>query len=212
MTGLLRIPMFGFALLTFLALGVIVAIACWLVFNSGEHGKNKLSTPAGCAIGCGLLGFACFGAIGFLLVSFVDWQAQAVQHGPFRSLRFRWDRDRHALAQEDGDRAPAPGDEAPTELPSIDLGYRARLIVELRGSPAELNRIVGRISGWLRENTDGEFSVSTTSSEGALRVEWGLPVRGDDVRRLKDELEQEIGGLQIPDDVEVTFDVKDPDE
>lgn len=214
-----RVPMFGYSLLVFLALGVIVAIACMIVFRSGDQGKTKLSAPAGCAIGCGLLGFALLGAFGFLALCALDWRAQAVRRGPFKSFEFHWDTD-HGLTRRDESTDSGESldteDQTPESSHEADAGYRARLIVELRGSRDEVATTVGQISRWLRENTDGEFSISSTNTDtsdgSTTRVEWGLPVQGEDLRKLKNDLQEQLGGFEIPKGVDVKIEVKDPEE
>src|SRR5690349_11472865 len=89
----MHIPMFGFVLLAFLLLGVILAVAVFFAFKSGTAGQTKLSGPAGCLIALALLVIAGIGATGLAIVALVTIPAEAVKHGPVKSFELRFPED-----------------------------------------------------------------------------------------------------------------------
>src|SRR5262249_12891476 len=162
-----------------LALGVIVAIACFLAFKSGAQGTTKLGAPAGCLIACALMVFAFLGAAACVVAACVAARSELVRRGPVKSLEFHWDKQKPSNAAEaasPGESASEGGSHAATSNASR---YRARLVVELRGSPTDgqIAQITGTVSRWLRDATDHDFSVSTSTSgsgkDAVTRLDFG---------------------------------------
>jgi hypothetical protein len=213
-----RLPMFGFTCLSFLMLLVILAIASWLVFRSGEKGSTRLSGCAGCAIGFALLAIAGLGALGFLAVAVVSAPVEMVRHGPFRKFEFHWpkdgDEDRSSRrGAPDAPREPgAPGEPdapgEPRELGEPDASdrYPARLSLTLREG-SNVGEIAGAISEWLREESDGDLDVrvrSESTFDGEVtRLEFRLPVSRAELEELRDELRRELPRLRLPESLEI---------
>ncbi len=86
----MHIPMFGFVLLAFLLLGVVLAVAVFFAFKSGNAGQTRLSGPAGCLIALALLVIAGIGAIGLAIVALVTLPAEAMKHGPVKSFELQF--------------------------------------------------------------------------------------------------------------------------
>src|SRR5689334_9200386 len=138
-------PLFGFGCLAFVMICLIIAVACFLVFKSGEKGKTKLGAPAGCLIGCALVFVALLAAFGVTLVLTAHAKQELVRHGPFKRFEFEL---------EPRNATPA----APEQPGSAPATRRARLTIELASDQgwADLSE---DITGWLRENVSGEIGV-----------------------------------------------------
>ncbi len=205
----MRMPMFGFLVLGFLMFATIVAIACYLVFKSGEPGKTKLSGCAGCAIGFGLMSLAGIGALGCTTIAFIDAGNEAVRRGPIKSFEWRWPRerqDRDADAQEgewDAGVDATESDESSAD--SSDDPYPLKLRVVVRGSADYA--VVGQISRWFHEQTDGDISVRTRvrveDGEETTEIEFGLPLSAEEIEEVRENLERDVPGFELPEGVRV---------
>ncbi len=219
----MRMPMFGFLLLGFLFFAAIVAVACYLVFKSGEQGKTKLSGCAGCAIGLGLLSFAGLGALGCTAIAILDSGNEAVRHGPIKSFEWRWPRDRQdrdAHVDEDAwdahdDESSSDGsggDDASQDESNPDESHPFELRVVVRGSADYA--IAGQISRWLHEQTDADVSVRTRvrieDGEEVTELEFGLPLSNEELAEIRRNFERDVSGLPLPEGVRV--EMKSPDE
>jgi hypothetical protein len=195
----MRFPMFGFALLAFLLLAVVVAVAVFFAFKSGEQGKTKLSGLAGCAIALALLMIAGIGAIGTIIVGVVSIPGEAVRHGPVKSFEWRWDHD-----------SSAPD---PDEPHSTSKHSPLHVRVELRGT-ADTQSVMR----WIRKRTDADTAISVHDERDANGEEFTvieISPRLDahdrrEVEELFDELESELPELRLPSGGRV--EIKRPDD
>lgn len=191
-----RIPMFGFALLVFVLLAVVLAVAVFLAFRSGEQGKTKLGGLAGCAIALALLLITGAAALGLLIVSVISIPSEAVRHGPVKSFEFQW-----------GEATPTPG-ESPRDPNASPL----RLRIEMRGV-----RDTTEIMKWLREQTDEHTHIAVReetdpSGKAFTVVELSIPLdehEGRELRRIRHDLEQHLPDLRLPASVHVEFEGPD---
>lgn len=207
----MRMPMFGFLLLGFLLFAAVVAVACYLVFKSGEQGKTKLSGCAGCAIGLGLLSFAGLGALGCTAIAILDSGNEAVRHGPIKSFEWRWPQGRHdrdAHADEDGSEAhdgESSGDASNRDESDPDESHSFELRVVVRGSADYA--IAGQISRWLHEQTDADVSVRTRvriqDGEEVTEIEFGLPLSDEELAEIRRNFERDVSGIPLPEGVRV---------
>ncbi|MBL8859475.1 MAG: hypothetical protein JNL28_13265 [Planctomycetes bacterium] len=183
-------PMFGFALLAFLILALVVAVAVFFIFKSGEQGKTKLNGCAGCAIGFALLAIAGLGALGLVFVSVVSLPSEAVRHGPVKALEFHWDES-----------APAP-DEPGRQAAASPLHVR----VEMRGVKDHAD-----VMKWLRKRTKSETHIAVheevgEDGEAYTVAELSLPVSKNQRRELKElrsQLERDMPDFNIPSGVRI---------
>jgi hypothetical protein len=188
--------MFGFALLAFLLLAVVIAVAVFFAFKSGEQGKTKLGGFAGCLIALALLVIAGMGAIATMIVAAVSIPGEAMRHGPVRSFEWHWNSD-------DAPDAPHAADS--------DAAFRVR--VELRGTAD--NQSVMR---WIRKNTDERTMLSVheeTDSKGepctVIDITPRLDVRDKrDLREIFESLQRDLPELKLP--AGGRIEIKDPDE
>jgi len=182
--------MFGFALLAFLILALILAAAIYFAFRSGEQGKTKLSGCAGCAIALALLFIAGLGAAGLVFVSVLSLPNEAVRHGPVKAFEFHWD-----------EAAPSP-DEPAREAAASPLHIR----VEMRGVKDH-----SEIMKWLRKRTKSETHIAVheeTDADGSsfTVAELSVPVTKNQRRELRDlqrDLERDLPDLHFPSGVRV---------
>jgi hypothetical protein len=211
-TAMLRLPMFGFTCFSFLMLLVIVAIAVWLVFRSGEKGSTRLSGCAGCAIGFALLAIAGLGALGCVAVAVITAPDEMVRHGPFRKFEFHWPKDGKRDDREGEGRTgrfEAPGEPGrsgdPDEASSNDK-YPARLSLTLRPG-SDVGEIAGEISEWLREETEGDLDVHIRNDRDdgheVTRLDFRLPIPRQELEKLRDDLRREMPRLRLPESVEI---------
>jgi hypothetical protein len=224
----MRMPMFGFLLLGFLLFAAIVAVACYLVFKSGEQGKTKLSGCAGCAIGLGLLSFAGLGALGCTAIAILDSGNEAVRHGPIKSFEWRWpqgrhDRDAHAdehgrdthhgeSSEGESSTDGSGGDESNRDESDPNESHPFELRVVVRGSADYA--VAGQISRWLHEQTDADVSVRTRvriqDGEEVTELEFGLPLSDEELAEIRRNFERDVSGLPLPEGVRV--EMKSPHE
>jgi len=190
----MHIPMFGFVLLAFLLLGVILAVAVFFAFKSGNAGQTKLSGPAGCLIALALLAIAGIGAIGLTIVALVTIPSEMIKHGPVKSAK--------------------------VEFPEDDKGgvagagrHGSHLTIELRGA-----QDASDVMKWLRKRTDSETSIAVhagrdTSGQPVTVIELTLPEDHDVTQELRDmrrDLEEDVPDLRLPKSVRIEF--RGPDE
>jgi hypothetical protein len=193
--------MFGFAVLAFLLLCAILAVAAWFATRgASDPAKTRVSGPAGCAIGCALLAVAGLGALATLAVIVVNAPAEWARHGPYRRIEFRHD-------------APAPrpagtGDQ--DERASRD----GRVQVEIELAPGI---DAGPVLAVLRRHIDAPLTVDVGALErdGVQRTRIRLTGRLDEraqrqLDRLLRDLRQDLPALDLPDGIVV--EVREPDE
>lgn len=208
--------MFGFALLCFLLLAVVLAIAVFIAFRSGEKGQTKLGGCAGCAIAAALLVIGGIGAVGLVIVGVFSFASEAVKHGPVRSFGFEWDESRHDSAQmgssgsSEAQRsseslAPAPG----TATEGAKVEHRPlRLTLEVRGEQG-----AAKVLEWLRKKTDAPVSIAVREThrdaDGPITtIELSVPLDDDDradLNEMRRDLEQDLPDLKLPKGVKVEF-------
>jgi hypothetical protein len=197
--------MFGFAAFAFLIVCAILAIATFLVFKSGAQGETKLGGCAGCAIAFALVLVAGLAAAMCAGVMVVNTQSELVRRGPVRSVEL--DFGEHG---GDFDVAPAPDMESPADAgesrehggDSVDAPADKRHAVHLKlvirgdGYPTA-------ISDWVRENTEGDVSVTMKTEGDRTVVDFGLPITREELRQFKRELESSIPGMKLPKGIKI---------
>ena len=185
-----RLPMFGFAFLGFLMIGVILAVACWLAFKSGKDGTTKLGGPAGCFMALALVFVAGLGALGCTAIALVNAPGELLRNGPIRKIEAHV----HDWKAEHGQ--PGEPDEA-GEAGRKGVHFR----VEMSGGNAQ------EISRWFREHTDGDMTVSVTTLAGPdgprTRVDIELPISGSELRDIRRDFERDLPNLKLPNDVRI---------
>jgi hypothetical protein len=209
------IPMFGFALLCFLLLAVVLAVAVFFAFKSGEKGQTKLGGCAGCAIAAALLLIGGLGALGVTIVGVFSFTSEAVKHGPVKSFGFEWDDSRHDTMppgmSEPG--MPAPPD-WPTPPPQVgqrsgpDEHGQLRLTLEVRGKDG-----AAKVLEWVRRKTKAPVSIAVRESHGDAQgpittIELSIPIDEDDRADLEEtrrDLERDLPDLKLPKGVKVEF-------
>ena len=185
-----RLPMFGFAFLGFLMIGVILAVACWLAFKSGKDGTTKLGGPAGCFMALALVFVAGLGALGCTAIALVNAPGELLRNGPIRKIEAHV----HDWNAEHG--KPGEPDEA-GEAGRKGVHFR----VEMSGGNAQ------EISRWFREHTDGDMTVSVTTLAGPdgprTRVDIELPISGSELRDIRRDFERDLPNLKLPNDAQI---------
>lgn len=214
-----RVPMFGYGLLLFALLAVVLAIAVFLAFKSGEKGTTKLGGCAGCAIALALLLIAGMGALGLVIVSVVSLPDEAVRRGPVRKFELHWGEDRSAPApSESGESVRselAPGD-APTPAPApggAPAPSPLRLRLELRGM-ADASSVIR----WLRPRVDEGTVIAVGEGRdeaGATftTIDLTIPLDAhdrDELKRLRHDLERDLPDFKLP--TGVTVELRGPGE
>lgn len=198
--------MFGYALLVFVLLAAVAAVALFFAFKSGEQGKSKLSGFAGCWIALALLVVAFLGAIGLVVVAIANAPNEIVKHGPVKSFELQWDSD----GDEDG---LEPGEKRPAK-PLVPRENRSgpRLVIDLKSSEG-----AAEIVRWIRDNVEGDLAIASeeveVDGERRARVTLHLklaPGERAELEEVKRELERELPNLRIPDGVKV--ELRDADE
>jgi hypothetical protein len=193
----MHIPMFGFVLLAFLLLGVVLAVAIFFAFKSGNAGQTKLSGPAGCFIALALLVIAGIGAIGLTIVALVTLPAEAMKRGPVKSFELRFPEDDLGAASEGG----------------LRRVHGPHVTIELRGlqDPSDVMK-------WLRKRTDSQTNITVhegkdASGKAITVIELTLPEGHDVTQRLREtrrDLEEDLPDLRLPKSVKIEF--RGPDE
>jgi hypothetical protein len=188
-----RLPMFGFTCLGFLMIGVILAVACWLAFRSGEPGKGKLGGFAGCMVALALLLIAGVGALGCTAVAFLGARSEMVRRGPVKSFQLEWN-DRDKGAREGGEKGAG-------EPRAEDESHALHLRVEMRGGDAS------EVTRWFKENTEGDLTISIATVEdpdGPLtRIDFGLPVTNEELAEIRRNFERDMPNLRLPKGIKV---------
>jgi hypothetical protein len=221
--------MFGFTVLAFLIVCAILAIATYLVFNSGEQGKTKLGGCAGCAVGFALLAIAGFAAAICAFVMLVTTKSELVRHGPIKSIELelgdhddadakggaKGSNDRDASSEAGDLESQKPGAAGPTDRSSGVLRpviegssekqqmVHLKLVIRGKDYPAS-------ISEWMRENTQGDVSVTITTQGDRTIVDYGFPISREDLKKLRRDFKQALPGMQLPKGVKV--EIKDADD
>lgn len=179
-------PLFGFGCLVFIGIGVMLAVATYFVFRSGEKGSTKLTAPAGCLVGCALLAIAGVAGLGVVFVLTLHAQQELVRHGPFKKLELELEPPHtHAL--------PAGQGETRTQ--------HARLVIELSSVEgwAEVSEDVSR---WLRAHLETDIGVRVEAQDSGqgprsvLTFEADIPEQ--DLEELRRDLRQILPTLRLP--------------
>jgi hypothetical protein len=194
--------MFGFVLLSFLLLAVVLAVAVFFAFKSGQAGQTRMSGPAGCMVALALLVIAGIGGLGLLIVGLVNIPNEAVKHGPVKSWEFRWD--------DEGEGREAPAPDAPRASDERD---EVRLTVTLRGLEDP-----SKVMKWLRKRTDADTKISVREdkdADGKPVTVIELSVDADhelsrDLREVRRDLERDLPDLKLPTGIKVEF--RGPDD
>jgi len=189
--------MFGFVLLGFLSICVILAVACFLAFKSGKEGTTKLGTGAGCLVALGLVFVAGLSALGCTAIAFLNAPNEVIRHGPFRRVEAHWP-DLHADASEPADEpADEPAGEQAGEQagePRDSEGLRLRIEMD-GGDPAEVTR-------WFREHTDEDLTVSVESVEGPAgprtRIDIEIKIPESDLHDIRRDFQRDLPNLNLP--------------
>ena len=183
----MRFPMFGFALLVFLLLATVLAVAVFFAFKSGEQGKTKLSGFAGCMIALALLAIAGIGAIGSIVVGVVSIPNEMSRRGPVKSFEWHWNSDSSAPDPDEPDSAK---EEAP---------FRVR--VELRGTQDSQS-----VMRWIRKRTDERTSIGVheeVDKDGDTVTVVEITPRLDvhdrkEIQEIFEELKKDLPDLKLP--------------
>lgn len=191
MIAVARMPLFGFAVLAFLLLCVILGFAVWFATRgAADAGKSRVSGPAGCAIGCALLAIAGLGALATAAVVVVNLPAEWARHGPISRLELRYDDPRPEEPERPDaptapDRPAEPGVHATIELrPGADAGPVLRAL--------------------RREVSSGlDLTVRTVEREGAQRtvIEIHAPLdeeAREELAQLLRDLKADVPDLDVP--------------
>lgn len=191
-----RIPMFGFALLIFVFLAVILAIAVFFAFKSGAQGKTKLGGFAGCMVALALLFIAGVAGIALVILSLMSIPSEAVRHGPVKSFEFQW-----------RDNSPEPSDPH-AESPSPVHGR-----IELHGVVDATP-----VLKWLREKTDPSTHLAVREDKDAdgqacTVIELTRPMdqgEREEWRQMWRDLEKSMPDFRFPTGVRIVL--RGPDE
>jgi len=208
-------PMFGFALLCFLLLAVVLAVAVFFAFKSGEKGQTKLGGCAGCAIAAALLLIGGLGALGVTIVGVFSFASEAVKHGPVKSFGLEWDDSRHDItpmeAHEPGMSLPPDSQnrQPQVEPRSAPSEHRPlRLTLEVRGRDG-----AAKVLEWVRRKTEAPISIavreSMSDAQGPITtIELSIPLDEEDRKDLEEtrrDLERDLPDLKLPKGVKVEF-------
>ena len=193
-----RLPMFSFACISFLMLGVILAVACWLAFRSGKAGTTKLGGPAGRLVAFALLVVAGLGAIFCITIAVIDAPNEILRNGPVRRIEAHW---------PDGPTESGSGGSGAAARPDGKSPRGLHLRIEMTGGDE------AAISRWLRDKTDGDvtFTVDTVDGpEGRItRIDAVIPISEHDLRDLQRDLERDLPNLNLPSGVKIELRGKD---
>lgn len=179
-----RATLFGFTCIGFLMVLVILAIATFLIFRSGEPGKTKLSGCAGCAIGLALVLVAGIGALGCTALVLTHGGSELLRHGPIKKLELQWDKRKEREREQKLDsRSPRPFADHPV-----------RLHVELRDE-----QDVSDVTRWVRDHIEGDYALSVKNEdrpEGRTTVlDFGFPIAPKDMNEIESGLRDAFGDL-----------------
>lgn len=200
-----RLPMFGFSLLGFLAICVVLAVAVWAAFRSGESGQSKLGGLAGCAIALALLMIAGLGALGCTMIAVIDAPNQWIQRGPVKRIDAHFDESPREFRLHEGDHHEGGEHEdehaaSGTEGDPQDGHLSFRLRIDLAGED------VGEITRWFRDHTDDDLTYTITSEDGpdgpVTHLDVTLPMPRRDLEKLRDDLQREFH-LRLPNSVRI---------
>ncbi len=226
------LPMFGFAALAFLMIGVILAVACWVAFRSGASGSTKLGGFAGCMVAVALVFVAGLGAIACLLVVAVTAPAEIARNGPVKKIEAHWpdlhggkrDHDEKAdskpeSAKDDEDSAEEESEAhdgmsedhdetSDKDTKSEEKEHGLHIRVEVAGGDE------AKISRWFRDHVHGDVGFHTESirtPEGRrTRIDVRIPIPDEEIRRTRDDLQRDLPDLNLPSGV--TIELKSGDD
>lgn len=217
------LPMFGFAALAFLMIGLILAVAVWLAFRSGASGTTKLGGFAGCMVAVALVFVAGLGAIACLLVVAVTAPAEIARNGPVKKIEAHWpdlhdgkrDHDEKGDAkagsaehEEDSEEEDSEARDAmPGEDKHADRGLHIR--VEVAGGDE------GKISRWFRDHVHGDVQFHTesirTPDGHRTRIDVKIPIPDEEIRKMRDDLQRDLPDLDVPNGVTIELKSEDDD-
>jgi hypothetical protein len=210
----LHFPMFGFVVFAFLVVCGILALATFLVFRSGAQGETKLGGCAGCAIGFALLLIAGIAAAMCAGVMIATTKSELLRRGPVRSLQLEFpdhDHDAEAPApgaphsESESEESREHGGAAPSEPAEKGAQHPVHLKLIVRG-----DEYPAAISEWVRENTKGDVSVTTTREGDRTIIDFGLPFSREDLADFKRELREAMPDMKLPKSIKV--EIKDADD
>jgi len=206
LTPLHVLPMFGFAAIAFLMLGVILAVAVWIAFRSGQAGSTKLGGLGGCLVALALVFVAGLGAVACLVIAVVNAPNEFVRNGPVRKIEAHWP-DVHKNHGKKGEPAAEPGKSAPEDRGDAqgekdekeekdEDAHGMHIRVEIAGGDS------AAIARWFREHTEGDFEVRTEPIDGPdgrrTRIDIRIPVSDAEMRDLRNDLERDLPNLNLP--------------
>ena len=221
------LPMFGFAALAFLMIGVILAVAVWVAFRSGGSGTTKLGGFAGCMVAVALVFVAGLGTIACLLVVGITAPAELARNGPVKKIEAHWPNlhgksgDSKGDSKQESEKSDEESDEesetsekpadasadAPTHATEHeDHGLHIR--VEVAGGNE------AKISRWFRDHVHGDVRFHTEPIHGPdgrrTRIDIQIPIPDVEIRKLRSDLERDLPDLNLPSGV--TIELKTDDE
>jgi hypothetical protein len=175
------------AVLGYLFLLATLTIAVLIVVRGAKDGRAGGCT--GCAIALAIVIAAGVGAVGCTAVVAVATGSEVIKHGPVRSIDLEYDWGTGSTRPQGSWRSSSQTQRGE---------YPVRLQIELDG-PVD----VGRIARWIRDEIDGDVSISyevlEQSGEGRRTVlDIGLPIDPDDMADFERELRRELPELTLP--------------
>lgn len=186
------------AVLGYLFLLAVLAVAALIVVRSAKDGKAGGCT--GCAIALAIVVAAGLGAVGCTAATLVAAGSDLIQNGPIRSIRFERVVDRNTGREL--------GRSWRTE-PAYQGQYPVRLQIALEG-----NVDVGRIARWIRDELDGDVSLSyevvETPDGRRTELDIGLPIDPDEMADFERELRRELPELELPEAIRI--EIRSPED
>lgn len=186
-------PLLGYACLGFFLVCVVLAIATWLVFKSGEKGTTKLGGVAGCAIGAALVVIAGMMAVGALVFAGVGLRKDARERGRVHVEDLFGDEEEDETTDDAMDEG---SEDEPETVDAADL-VQVEVVADVN-DPSEIGPVIDR----LRDLTEGDFSthLETVRDGNASRTELRVTISVAEGRvdELKTELERAWPGLLLP--------------
>jgi len=184
------------AVLGYLFLLATITIAVLIIVRGAKDGRAGGCT--GCVIALAIVIAAGLGAVGCTAVAVLATGSELVKHGPVKSIRV--ERFPHAGAQSRWRAAAGQQDRYPVEL-QIELDGRVD---------------VGRITRWIRDELDGDVSVSyevfeTPEKGRRTRLDIGLPIDPDEMAEFERELRRELPELELPKAIRIEIRSADDD-
>jgi hypothetical protein len=222
------LPMFGFAALAFLMIGVILAVAVWVAFRSGAAGTTKLGGFAGCMVAVALVFVAGLGAIACMVVVAVTAPAELVRSGPVKKIEAHWpsphgekrdgkadagpDSAKHDEDSEDEseEHDAMSGDQERSDEDRDENGeHGLHIRVEVAGGDE------AKIARWFRDHVHGDLKYHTesirTPDGRRTRIDVQIPISDDDLRKMRDDLQKDLPGMDLPNGVTIELKSEDDD-